>query len=135
MGELRKMSAEVQELEKRISSKPAGVSDRDLSQQQSQIMFYNQIISQKSKDWLKMLDLVESVTPDGISLSTLSPGKKNDDLNLEGHARTFAVMRKYLEKLEESKAFSSVMLLSHQNIVIGEKGRGVSFKISCKVKY
>lgn len=135
MGELRKVSAEIQELEKRINSKPAGISDRDYAQQQAQISFYNQVISQKSKNWLKMLDLVETVTPDGISLSVLNHGKNNGELNLEGHARTFAVMRKYLEKLEETGAFSSVMLLSHQNLLIGEKGRGVSFKISCKVQY
>jgi type IV pilus assembly protein PilN len=135
MGEQRKISAEVLELEKRISSKPAGVSDKDFALQQAQIAFYNQIISQKSKNWLKLLDLIESVTPDGISLSVLNQGKKDDELNLEGHAKSFAVMRKYLEKLEETKAFGSVILHSHQNIVIGEKGRGVSFKISCKVQY
>lgn len=135
LGEQRRIDSEIQTLEGRISNKPGGVSDKDFAQQQAHIRFYNEVIDRKGRDWLKLLDQVESVTPDGISLSALSQGKKKDELNLEGRAKSFASVRHYLEKLEESREFTTVMLLSHQDLITGDKGRGVQFKISCKVQY
>src|SRR6185369_10202218 len=101
--------------------------------QRNRIRLYNEIIERKSKNWLNLLDLFENVTPAGISLSTLAPDKTGDEWKIEGHARTFAAVQLYLEKLEGSKNFSHVLLLSHQNIIAGENNRGIHFSISCKV--
>lgn len=135
LGEQRRIDSEVKLLEGRLNSKPGGVSDKDFSQQQAHIHFFNEVIDRKGRDWLKLLDHLESVTPDGISLALIAPGKKKDELNLEGRAKSFAAVRNYLEKLEESQVFTGVMLLSHQDLITGDKGRGVQFKISCKVQY
>lgn len=135
LGEQRRIDSEVRTLESRFNSKPGGVSDKDFTQQQSHIRFYNEIIDRKSRDWLKLLDHIERVTPDGISLAIVAQGKKKDELNLEGRAKTFASVRQYLERLEESREFTSVLLMSHQDLITGDKGRGVQFKISCKVQY
>jgi len=135
LGEQRRLDAEIRSLDDRLNSKPGGVSDKDFAQQQAHIRFYNEIIDHKSKDWLKLLDFVESVTPDGVSLATMAQGKKSDELNLEGRAKSFATVRQYLEKLEESKVFTNVLLLSHQDLITGDKGRGVQFKVSCKVQF
>lgn len=135
LGEQRQLDSQIQALEGRFNSKPGGVSDKDFAQQQAHIRFYNDIIDRKGKDWLKLLDLIESVTPEGISLAAIAPGKKKDELSLDGRARSFAAVRKYLEKLEESSEFTDVMLLSHQDLITGDMGRGVQFRISCKVRY
>ncbi|MSN26269.1 MAG: hypothetical protein GJV46_10435 [Geobacter sp.] len=134
-SEQRRINTEIKALEGRLINKPGGVSDKEFAQQRSQIGFYNEIIDRKSKDWLKLLDMIEGVTPDGVSLATIAQGKKKDELALEGRAKSFGNVRQYLEKLEESKGFANVLLLSHQEFVTADKGRAVQFKISCKVQY
>jgi len=135
LGEQRRLDTEIQSLESRFSSKPGGVSDSEFAQQQAHIRFYNGIIDRKGKDWLRLLDLIEGVTPEGVSLAAIAQEKKKDELVLDGRARSFGSVRQYLEKLEESKVFTDVILLSHQELITGDKGRGVQFKISCKVRY
>lgn len=133
MGEQSRLNAEITALQGKLGAKRAGFSEAESTRQKSRIRLYNEIIERKSKNWLNLLGLIEEVTPAGIALSSLSPGKKQEELMLEGHARSFRTLQQYLEKLEASKNFSNVLLLSHQNMVAGEKGRGVQFSISCKV--
>ena len=133
MGELSRLNAEITAIQNRTGADRKGISDADFTRQKARIRFYNDIIERKSTNWLELLELIENATPEGISLSSLSPGKKQEEWKLEGHARSFKVVRQYLEKLETSKKFSNVLLLSHQNMTAGEKMRGVQFTISCKV--
>jgi type IV pilus assembly protein PilN len=135
LGEQQRLAADVVLLEGRLKGKPGDVSEKNFKSQQVSISFYNGIIDRKSTRWLGLLDLVESVTPEGIALSVLTPGKKTGELKLEGRAKSFAAVRRYLEALEESKSFSNVLLLSHQELLFGEKGRGVQFAISCRVQF
>lgn len=134
-GDKRRLDAEIVSLEGRLKNKPAGVPEKDFARQQAQIRFYNEIIGRKSMNWLKLLELIENVTPEGIALATITPDKTKAELKLDGRARSFAVIRKYLEKLEESKDFTGVLLLSHKELITGETARGVQFTISCKVQY
>ena len=67
-------------------------------------------------------------------MSAIAPGKEKGELKLEGRARSFATVRRYLEKLEGSDDFTSVLLLSHQEIMVGETGRGVQFVITCRAR-
>lgn len=71
-------------------------------------------------------------TPEGIALTALVPDRKSGELKIEGHARSFALIRSYLDKLEDSKVFTSNLLLSHANVAVGEKAKGVHFAISSK---
>jgi len=135
LGEQQRLAAEVAVLEGRLKGKPGDVSEKEFKRQQVRIGLYNGIIDRKSVRWLSMLDLVESATPEGIALSVLAPGKKPGELKLEGRAKSFAAVRRYLETLEGTKSFSNVLLLSHQEFLLGEKGRGVQFAISCKVQF
>jgi Tfp pilus assembly protein PilN len=79
-----------------------------------------------------MLEQLEGATPEGIALSALDPDRKTGEMKIEGHARSFALVRSYLDKLEDSKAYTSILLLSHSNVTVGEKDKGVHFAISCK---
>ncbi|MBL0226163.1 MAG: PilN domain-containing protein [Geobacteraceae bacterium] len=132
IGELRRLQADNTSYETQLNSRPSGVSEKDFTRLLADITFYNGIIGRKSYDWLGMLEQLEVVTPEGIALTALVPDTKSGEIKIDGHARSFAQVRSYIEKLEDSKAYTSILLLSHSNIVVGEKGKGVQFSISCK---
>jgi len=131
-GELRRLQADNSSFEQRLNSRPSGVSEKDFSRLLAGIRFYNEMIGRKSYNWLGLLEQLEGATPEGIALSSLAPDRKKGELKIEGHARSFALVRSYLERLEDSKAFTSILLLSHSTVAVGEKGKGVHFAISCK---
>ena len=132
-GEQSRLNAEIAAIESKFAVKPGGISEAEFSRQKSRIRFYNEIIDRKNSNWLKTLELFESSTPEGIALSSLTPDKKKDTWKLDGRAHSFKKVQQYVEKLETSKNFANVLLLSHQNITVGEKTHGVQFSISCKV--
>ncbi len=133
LGEQSRLGSEIATVQNRLAAKPGGISDADFTRQKGRVRFYNTIIERKSRNWLSVLELFENATPEGISLSSLATGKNLDEWKLEGHAGSFKTVRQYLEKLEASKSFSDIMLLSHKNLTVGDKVRGVQFAISCKV--
>lgn len=133
IGERSRLNAEITAIQNRLGAKPSGIAEADFARQKARIRYYNEIIERKSMNWLNVLESFENATPEGISLSLLSPDKKLDEWKLTGRARSFKMVPQYLEKLDASKNFSNVLLLSHQNIAAGEKARGVEFTISCKV--
>ena len=53
-------------------------------------------------------------------------------MKIEGRAKGFADVRRYLEMLDASRTFTDIMLLSHHDLTVGEKGKGVLFSISCR---
>jgi hypothetical protein len=132
LGELRRLQADNASYEKRLNSRPSGVSEKDFTRLLADIKFYNEILGRKAFNWLGFLDQLEGASSEGIALSVLAPDKKTGELKIEGHARSFAQIRSYIEKLEDSKAYTSILLLSHTNITVGEKTKGVNFAISCK---
>jgi type IV pilus assembly protein PilN len=132
IGELRRLQADNSSYEQRLSSRPSGVSEKDFTRLLADIRFYNEVIGRKSYNWLGMLEQLEGATPEGIALTALDPDRKTGEMKIEGHARSFALLRSYLDKLEDSKAYTSILLLSHANVAVGEKGKGVHFAISCK---
>lgn len=133
MGELGRLNAEITAIQSKLGTKPGGVSEAEISSQKNRIRFYNGVIERKSTNWLNILGLFENATPEGISLSSLSRNDKQEEWKLDGRARSFKSVQQYLEKLEASKNFSNVLLLSHQKIDAGEKMSGVQFSITCKV--
>ncbi|MBK5273549.1 MAG: PilN domain-containing protein [Desulfuromonadales bacterium] len=131
-GELQHLKADIASYRQRLDSRPKGVSEKEYTNLLADIKFYNEIVGRKSVSWLVLLDQMESATPEGIALSLLAPDRKTGLLRIEGHARSFASVKSYMEKLEDSKVFTSILLLSHSNVAAGEKSRGVQFTISCK---
>ena len=133
MGEQSRLNAEITAIQSRLGIKPGGISEIEISRQKTRIRFYNEIIERKSANWLNFLELFETVTPEGVALSSLTQDKKSEEWKLDGRAGSFKAVQRYLEKLETSGKFSNIMLLSHQNMTAGEHVRGVQFSISCKV--
>ncbi len=133
MGEQSRLISEIAALESKFVMKPGGISETEFTRQKARIRFYNDIIDRKSSNWLKKLEQFENSTPEGISLSSLTPDKKDEAWKLDGRALSFKKLQQYVERLEASKNFSNVLLLSHQNIAVDDKTHGVQFTISCKV--
>lgn len=131
-GELRRLRTDISSYENKLNSRPSGVSEKDYTRLLSRIGFYNEVIGRKSFSWMGLLDQVESATTDGIAFSALAPDKKTGILKIDGRARSFAHLRTFLDKLEDSKALTSVMLLTHSEIAAGEKTKGIQFSIACK---
>jgi type IV pilus assembly protein PilN len=132
LGELRRLRADIASYESRLSSRPNGVSEKEYTRLLGSISFYNEIIGRKSFNWMGLLEQLELVTPEGIALSAVAPDMKTWDLKIDGRAKNFAQIRSYLDKLEDSKVFTSVLLLSHANVLVGNQTKAVQFSISCK---
>lgn len=132
LGELRRLRADITSYESRLSSRPHGVSEKEYALLLGNIGFYNEIIDRKSFNWLGLLDQLELATPEGIALSALTPEMKNGAVKIEGRAKNFAQIKLYLDKLEDSKVFTSILLLSHADVAVGERTKAVQFSISCK---
>ncbi|OGU14359.1 MAG: hypothetical protein A2076_17730 [Geobacteraceae bacterium GWC2_53_11] len=135
MGEQSRLSAEIAAHQSKVGMKAGGVGETEINRQKARIRFYNEIIDRKSTNWLNLLDVLESATPAGISLSSLTPAKDLNEWKLEGNARSFKAVQQYLEKLEASKNISDILLLSHRTLTANDKSSGVQFVISCKVLY
>jgi Tfp pilus assembly protein PilN len=133
LGERSRLSSEVAALQDKLAAKPGSVSENEFTRQKTRNRFYNEIIERKSTDWFSILEIFESVTPEGISLSSLAPGKKQEEWKIEGRAKSFKLVQQYLEKLESSKNVSNILLMSHQNMTVNDAGHGVLFVITCKV--
>ena len=132
LGKLERLRDDIISLEGRLNSRQAGFSEQDYSRQQKTILFYNEIIERKTANWLALLERLENATPEGIALASLGLDKKNGQLKLDGRARNFSHVRSYMGHLENSKNFTDILLLSHADITVGEKGHGVQFTITCR---
>lgn len=133
IGELRRLRSDNATYENRLSSRPKGVSEKEYASLLSNVKFYNEIIERKAINWMGLLEQLELTTPDGIAISSLVPDMIKGDITIEGRAKNFAQIKLYLDKLEDSKNFTSIFLLSHSEIAIGERTKAVQFTISCKV--
>lgn len=133
LGELDRLDDGIATLEARRGSRPSAVSPQEFDRRQKSIRFYNEIIERKAFGWLGFMEQLENVTPRGVALSSLSSDPKSGIVKIEGVTRSFGQVRSYLEALEDSRLFSDILLLSHTDLIVGEKGRGVRFSISCRV--
>jgi type IV pilus assembly protein PilN len=132
-GELERLNSGIAALQARLNSRPSSVSEQEFDRRRKNIRFFNDIIERKACGWLELLDRLESVTPRQIALTSLAPDPKSGTLKIEGVARNFGQVRSYLERLEDSKVFGDILLLSHAEQAVGEKGRALRFGISCRM--
>ncbi|GFE61611.1 PilN domain-containing protein [Geobacter sp. AOG2] len=132
LGELHRLKSDITTYEGRLNSRPKDVPEREYTHLLAEIAFFNGIIERKAFNWLGLLEQMENVTPEGIALTSLAPDMKSGDVKIEGRAHSFANLRTYMEKLDESKAFTKVLLLSNRDVAISDKVRGIQFTISCR---
>ena len=101
----------------------------------ARIRFANGLIEKKTTNWLSLLNRLEEVVPDGVSLTQLEPSQREQLLKVNGAARNFASLRTFVENLEQSENFSEVYLLSQNEKKVGLTQQGIDFAITCKVTY
>lgn len=109
------------------------VSPQEYQALLGKIGFANTIIARKSYDWLALLDQLEGVVPDGVSLSSLDPDPKGGDLKITGVALNFKALRTFVEQLESSSYFKEVYLVSQAENKVSVSQKGTTFSITCKV--
>ena len=132
LGELRRLNSDIALYEGRLNSMPKDVPEREYTRLLAEIGFFNGLIERKSYNWLGLLEQIENTLPEGVALVSLAPDTKTGDVKIDGRAHSFANLRTYLEKLDESKAFAEVLLLSHHDVAFGDKVQGVLFSILCR---
>lgn len=108
------------------------VSEADYSKFLSRIKYTNGILYKHSYDWLSLLENLERLIPNGVSLKSLEPSNKGENLKLSGVATGFDSVRKFVESLENSKTFTDIYLTEQTNIKFDNKKKGVNFTITCK---
>jgi len=131
LAQIRSLSAAA---DRRPGEGPA-VGEAQLKELATQTSLANALIDKKSVNWLYILDSLEEVVPEGVAISQIDPGKRNEPLKLAGLARSFANVRALMENLEQNKKFSEVFLISQSEIKVAQTQHGVSFAITCKVNY
>ncbi|HBG08060.1 MAG: fimbrial protein [Geobacteraceae bacterium GWC2_58_44] len=113
----------------------AKVSEAQLNALAGKIAFANTLIDKKSVNWLSLLDRLEEVVPNGVALTQIEPNQREQQLKINGVARSFANLRTFLENMEQSKNFSEVYLLGQSETKVGSTQQGLSFAVTCKVSY
>lgn len=111
------------------------VSEAQMQALAAKIGFANGVLEKKSVNWLKLLDRLEEVVPNGVTLTDIEPDQREQLLKISGAARSFANLRAFLENMEQSENFAEVYLLSQSETKVGLTQRGINFAVTCKVSY
>ena len=101
--------------------------------QAARFAFANALIRRKTVNWLRLLDCLEEVVPNGVALSQIEPDQRDQLLKVSGVARGFDNLRALLENMEQSRNFSEVYLLSQSETKVGLTQKGITFAVTCKV--
>jgi len=131
-------SGETKRLQNELGVSKGGgrvVSDLEYQAILARIKFANGVIEKKTFDWLALLDKLEMVVPDGISLTEIEPDIRENGLKVSGVARNFKNLRRFMENLEGSATFTDVYLLGQGLPSSGENFKGINFNIACKVDF
>lgn len=134
-GDISRLKGDIGVLEGRFKSSGQGVSEADYNALLKEIGAANGVIQQKTYDWLWLLDRLEEVVPDGVSLNSVEPVLKDGALKISGAGRGFGNLRQFLENLDGSAVFSDVFLVNQAVLSHKEDSTAVSFSITAKVKY
>jgi len=83
--------------------------------------------------WTELLDRMEKLLPDGVSLKSFTPDYKKKSLDLSGEARSLKGMRLFLDRLLKNEKFEQVYLESHARVKVrdyaGNEREAISFSL------
>jgi Tfp pilus assembly protein PilN len=131
-GEIGRIRDDLARFDAKIALRPPDVSEKDLQAQQQKIGAINLILEKRPTRWLKLLDAIERSIPDGVAIAKLDQDPKGDLLKIEGRTRSMQSIQQFLQNLEREQ-FKEPLLLSHGDLLFGERGKGIQFVISTKV--
>jgi type IV pilus assembly protein PilN len=135
-GDIQRLNDGIDILEgKTKKATGATVPDKEYQALLARIKFANGLIEQKTFNWLMLLDKLEGVVPDGIAVASIESSPKDEGLKLDGMAKNFGALRKFMENLEESKYFTDIYLVGQSDTQVSPSQKGIAFHITCKAKY
>lgn len=88
------------------------ISPAALKKQQETILFANELLAQDSFRWTAMLDRLEAVVPEGVSINSITPDYKNRELRLNGNALNVSRLQTFIDQIVASDDFAEVYLLN-----------------------
>jgi len=134
-GEISRLNAMKISMESRYKRKHVDISDKDYKKLTGDIKFVNGILERKAFDWVGLLSKLESVVPDGLTLSSVQPNSGDRTLRLTGVSVNFITLRHFLENLEGSSFFTDVFLYNQNDTKVAGDPKALSFTISCKFSF
>lgn len=91
------------------------------------------LLSQDAFRWTRLLDRMEKLLPEGVSLSGFTPDYKKKSLTLNGRATNLKKMRIFLDRLLKKGDFKEVFLKSHSRTKVrdhaGTERSAISFSL------
>lgn len=135
VGEMKRLQNETSAREVTAKSAKNAVSDQAYQALLARIKFANGIIAKRTFNWLLLFDQLESVVPDGLSLTSIERDPKGGGLKLAGLTKNFSHLRKFMENLEGSRFFTEVYLVSQSEKQAVSNQQGIDFIITCKANY
>lgn len=131
--ELRRLTDDIAKLDNRKADMQSALRDHATARHQRRTAALAKLMNrQATVNWLGILNDLESVTPQGISLTKLESDDKGD-LSLEGITRTFGEVQLLIEQLERSGRFRDLLLVSHTTRQDPEWGRIIQFAITSRI--
>lgn len=138
-AKLRRLANEIAASDSKAGSVGKSVPEKEYQRLLERIGFANSVIEKKAYDWIALLDRLEQVVPDGVAISSIEPDPKNERLRLSGVAKNFTNLRIFMERLEDSKFFTDLYLMSQGNVKLGDvkqsgnASEGITFSLTCRV--
>lgn len=119
-----------------LTSGSRTVSEVDYQKALARLSHINGFLSARSPEWVRLLDSLEMVVPDGVMLTEISPagGKESGVYRINGYAADFQRVRRLFERMSAGDLFSDVFLVSQSRLRVTESQQGVSFTLSARVK-
>jgi type IV pilus assembly protein PilN len=131
-AEIKHLSSVQASLEARSKKQGIVFSGSDYTKLLADIKFANTIIHRKTYDWIGLLNKLENVIPQGVTLSSVSPDTKQRTLKISGLSLNFGHIRQFMENLEDSNFFSDVYLEKQDESKATDDRKVISFSITCK---
>lgn len=99
-----------------------------LVQQRQRIIVANRLLEEDAFRWTALLDRLEAILPEGVSLSSITPHLKDGVINISGESRDVPTLQVLLDRLLGSEFFFDVRLAS-QSRVKGGKGQSEATQV------
>jgi Tfp pilus assembly protein PilN len=112
-------------LQSKAGRQPAAeLEPRALQTLRQEVALANDILSRDSFRWTVMLDRLEEVVQDGITIRSLQPDYREGSLRLAASARGLPQLSSFLDRLLASGFFSDVYLLDQASTKVKD-GAGI----------
>lgn len=94
------------------------LSPAERAELEQKFLVVAELLKQDAFRWTELLDRMENLLPEGVTLSGFRPNYKKKSLALSGRARSLKEMRLFLDRLLKDKSFAQVYINNHSRIKV-----------------